>query len=252
MVSTRAHWPRRSGSARSVCRREPLFILAKGVPRGSNWLRPRTPSRSPGSMFHPAPSSIYAISLGISSGCRFPTSSYVTIAGIKLTGRINFDCGKFEYGTLFEATVLRGQQLPSWRGDIVRRSVPALVPLIRRGGLPGSLRSRGTDESLPEDLRNTKRQGGARAGNGGSVIGRDGTLAGYRSQGRFRNHRGPCFSIGRARRHKGRGVDGFRPCAAFRTELQSVAMVRSRTVARLRPAGPLATQKSANGLSLHH
>src|SRR5262249_7104237 len=27
-----------------------------------------------------------------------PEYSYVTIAGIKLTGRINFDCGRFEYG----------------------------------------------------------------------------------------------------------------------------------------------------------
>ena len=25
-----------------------------------------------------------------------PEDSYVTIAGIKLTGRMNFDCGKFE------------------------------------------------------------------------------------------------------------------------------------------------------------
>jgi hypothetical protein len=41
-----------------------------------------------------------------------PEDSYVTIAGIKLTGRMNFDCGKFEYGTLFEATALGGRQLP--------------------------------------------------------------------------------------------------------------------------------------------
>jgi hypothetical protein len=41
-----------------------------------------------------------------------PEDSYVTIAGIKLTGRMNFDCGKFEYGTLFEATALGSRQLP--------------------------------------------------------------------------------------------------------------------------------------------
>src|SRR5215467_1497569 len=35
-----------------------------------------------------------------------PEDTYVTIAGIKLTGRINFDCGRFEHGTLFEATAL--------------------------------------------------------------------------------------------------------------------------------------------------
>jgi hypothetical protein len=41
-----------------------------------------------------------------------PEDSYVAIAGVKLTGRMNFDCGKFEYGALFEDTVLRGQRLP--------------------------------------------------------------------------------------------------------------------------------------------
>ena len=41
-----------------------------------------------------------------------PEDSYVTMAGIKLTGRMNFDCGKFEYGTLFEATAFGGRQLP--------------------------------------------------------------------------------------------------------------------------------------------
>jgi len=41
-----------------------------------------------------------------------PEDGYVTVAVIKLTGRINFDCGKFEYGTLFEATALGDRQLP--------------------------------------------------------------------------------------------------------------------------------------------
>jgi hypothetical protein len=41
-----------------------------------------------------------------------PEGSYVTLAGIKLTGRMNFDCGKFQYGTLFGATVLGGRLLP--------------------------------------------------------------------------------------------------------------------------------------------
>jgi hypothetical protein len=40
-----------------------------------------------------------------------PEDSYVTVAGIKLTGRINFDCGRFEYGTLFKATSLGSRQL---------------------------------------------------------------------------------------------------------------------------------------------
>jgi hypothetical protein len=41
-----------------------------------------------------------------------PEDSYLMIAGIKLSGQMNFDCGKFEYGTLLEATVLVGRQLP--------------------------------------------------------------------------------------------------------------------------------------------
>jgi len=41
-----------------------------------------------------------------------PEDSYVAIEGVKLTGRMNFDCGKFEYGALFEDTVLRGRLLP--------------------------------------------------------------------------------------------------------------------------------------------
>jgi hypothetical protein len=57
-----------------------------------------------------------------------PEDSYVRMAGIKLTGRMNFDCGKFEYGTLFEATALGGRQLP--RGAAV--SSDDLFPLIRQ------------------------------------------------------------------------------------------------------------------------
>jgi hypothetical protein len=41
-----------------------------------------------------------------------PEDGYVTVAVIKLTGRINFDCGKFQYGTLFEVTALGDRQLP--------------------------------------------------------------------------------------------------------------------------------------------
>jgi hypothetical protein len=41
-----------------------------------------------------------------------PPDRYVTIAGVKLTGGINFDCGKFQYGTLFEDSVLHDRRLP--------------------------------------------------------------------------------------------------------------------------------------------
>jgi hypothetical protein len=48
-----------------------------------------------------------------------PDDRYMTIAGVKLTGRINFDCGRFEWGTLFADTVLRGRALP--RNALVSR-----------------------------------------------------------------------------------------------------------------------------------
>jgi hypothetical protein len=41
-----------------------------------------------------------------------PEDRYVAVAGVKLTGRMNFDCGRFRYGSLFEDTVLRGRLLP--------------------------------------------------------------------------------------------------------------------------------------------
>ena len=45
-----------------------------------------------------------------------PEDSYVMIAGVKLTGRMNFDCGRFEYGALFEDAVLHGRRLPRGAG----------------------------------------------------------------------------------------------------------------------------------------
>lgn len=41
-----------------------------------------------------------------------PDDRYVAIADVKLTGRMNFDCGRFRYGSLFENTFLRGRLLP--------------------------------------------------------------------------------------------------------------------------------------------
>jgi hypothetical protein len=40
-----------------------------------------------------------------------PEDRYVTIAGIKLTGRLNFDCGKFQSGILFEDSVVHDRRL---------------------------------------------------------------------------------------------------------------------------------------------
>jgi len=40
-----------------------------------------------------------------------PEDRSVTIAGVKLTGRLNFDCGKFQYGTLFEDSVVHDRRL---------------------------------------------------------------------------------------------------------------------------------------------
>ncbi len=45
-----------------------------------------------------------------------PEDRYVTVTGVKLTGRLNFDCGKFEYGMLFEDIVLQGQPLARGAG----------------------------------------------------------------------------------------------------------------------------------------
>jgi hypothetical protein len=41
-----------------------------------------------------------------------PEDRYVAIAGVKLTGRLSFDCGKFRWGLLFEDTSLPGRMLP--------------------------------------------------------------------------------------------------------------------------------------------
>lgn len=45
-----------------------------------------------------------------------PEDRYVAIAGTKLTGRLNFDCGKFQYGSLFEDSVVGGRRLPRGTG----------------------------------------------------------------------------------------------------------------------------------------
>jgi hypothetical protein len=61
-----------------------------------------------------------------------PEDSAVTVAGVKLTGRMNFDCGRFEYGSLFEDTVLGGRALPRHalisREDIFGGAAPAPPP----------------------------------------------------------------------------------------------------------------------------
>jgi hypothetical protein len=61
-----------------------------------------------------------------------PEDSAVTVAGVKLTGRMNFDCGKFQYGSLFQDTVLGGRSLPRHalisREDIFGGAAPAPQP----------------------------------------------------------------------------------------------------------------------------
>ena len=56
-----------------------------------------------------------------------PEDKYVAIAGVRLTGRMNFDCGKFRYGSLFEDTELPGRRLPrgaAFSSDDVSRAPP--------------------------------------------------------------------------------------------------------------------------------
>jgi hypothetical protein len=61
-----------------------------------------------------------------------PEDSAVTVAGVKLTGRMNFDCGRFQYGSLFEDTLLGGRALPRHmsisREDIFGSPAPAPQP----------------------------------------------------------------------------------------------------------------------------
>jgi hypothetical protein len=86
-----------------------LVHLAKDASTSSKCPRPPSHSRSLASKFHPAPLSLYATRYRVAVGAR---------------ERLRDDCGHqafrpdgfrlrhFEYGTLFEATVLETRQLP--------------------------------------------------------------------------------------------------------------------------------------------
>jgi len=52
-----------------------------------------------------------------------PENQYVLIGSTKLTGRMNFDCGEFKYGSLFEDAMLRDQLLPRGAG-VSRKDLP--------------------------------------------------------------------------------------------------------------------------------
>lgn len=47
-------------------------------------------------------------------------TAYVTIAGVKLTGAIDFDCGQFQNGVLFEDAMIGGKQRQ--RGEVVSQA----------------------------------------------------------------------------------------------------------------------------------
>ncbi|MBV9825208.1 MAG: hypothetical protein JO001_06005 [Alphaproteobacteria bacterium] len=47
-------------------------------------------------------------------------TAYITIAGVKLTGAVDFDCGPFREGTLFEDSVIDGRQRP--RGERISQA----------------------------------------------------------------------------------------------------------------------------------
>ena len=55
-----------------------------------------------------------------------PSNAYVEIAGVKLTGYINFKCGLFLHGSLFEDTRIRGKLWTS--GQAVFREDLGLPP----------------------------------------------------------------------------------------------------------------------------
>jgi hypothetical protein len=44
-----------------------------------------------------------------------PSGAFVEIAGVKLGGILNFDCGSFRYGSLYEDSVIRGEMWLSGR-----------------------------------------------------------------------------------------------------------------------------------------
>ena len=44
-----------------------------------------------------------------------PQGAYVEIAGVKLAGVLNFDCGLFHYGSLFEESRIHGEMWSSGR-----------------------------------------------------------------------------------------------------------------------------------------
>jgi hypothetical protein len=58
-----------------------------------------------------------------------PNGAYVEIAGVKLAGFLNFDCGVFRDGSLFEDSRIHGAMLPG--GRTVFRADLALPPSVR-------------------------------------------------------------------------------------------------------------------------
>jgi hypothetical protein len=45
----------------------------------------------------------------------FPSDLYVEIGGVKLTGTLNFDCGRFRCGALYEDSRIQGETWPKGR-----------------------------------------------------------------------------------------------------------------------------------------
>src|SRR5262249_18004661 len=76
-----------------------------------------------------------------------PNSYFLEIAGVKLTGAINFDCGRFRDGELFEGTPINGETWTKGRNRVLggSRSAPWRTALIslrtQRPALGQSLRN---------------------------------------------------------------------------------------------------------------
>ena len=112
MASTPAPWPRPSGWEPSISRPGTRIRFSQGRLSEIETIRGSAPLAVSGLDIPPGTTIALCDGSPDIDYLLVPEDSAVTVAGVKLTGRMNFDCGKFQYGSLFEDTVLGGRSLP--------------------------------------------------------------------------------------------------------------------------------------------